>query len=81
MGPTVQVLEKLAGITAGSKYPQEEERKRWLHQVRPGITVATHVQEIADFLFYEDLRDVVLLGTSSGGMVIQKAAELALRTS
>jgi pimeloyl-ACP methyl ester carboxylesterase len=47
------------------------------HQVRPGITVATHAQEIADFLFYEDLRDVVLAGTSSGGMVILKAAELA----
>ncbi len=47
------------------------------HQVRPGITVATHAQEIADFLFYEDLREVVLAGTSSGGMVILKAAELA----
>jgi pimeloyl-ACP methyl ester carboxylesterase len=47
------------------------------HQVRPGITVATHAQEIADFLFYEDLREVVLVGTSSGGMVILKAAELA----
>ena len=47
------------------------------HQVRPGITVATHAQEIADFLFYEDMRDVVLVGTSAGGMVIAKAAELA----
>src|ERR1044071_831676 len=47
------------------------------HQVRPGITVATHAQEIADFLFYEDLRDVALIGTSSGGMVVQKACELA----
>jgi pimeloyl-ACP methyl ester carboxylesterase len=47
------------------------------HQVRPGITVATHAQEIADFLFYEDLHDIVLAGTSAGGMVILKAAELA----
>ena len=47
------------------------------HQVRPGITVTTHAQEIADLLFYEDLHDVVLAGTSSGGMVITKAAELA----
>src|SRR3954468_19369451 len=47
------------------------------HQVRPGITVETHAREIADFLFYEDLREVVLAGTSSGGMVIMKAAELA----
>ena len=47
------------------------------HLVRPGITVATHAAEIAQFLFYEDLRDVVLVGTSSGGMVIVKAAEQA----
>jgi pimeloyl-ACP methyl ester carboxylesterase len=46
-------------------------------QVRPGITVATHAEEIARLLFYEDLTGVVLAGTSSGGMVICKAAELA----
>jgi len=28
-------------------------------------------------LFYEDLQDVVLVGTSAGGMVLCKAAELA----
>lgn len=47
------------------------------HAVRPGITVATHADEIAQFLVYEDLRDVVLAGTSAGGMVILKAAEQA----
>jgi pimeloyl-ACP methyl ester carboxylesterase len=47
------------------------------HLVRGGITVGTHAQEIAQLLFFEDLSDVVLVGTSSGGMVIQKAAELA----
>jgi pimeloyl-ACP methyl ester carboxylesterase len=47
------------------------------HLVRAGITVATHAQEIAQLLFYEDLRDVVLVGTSAGGMVIVKAAEQA----
>src|SRR4029450_10418522 len=47
------------------------------HLVRPGITVATHAQEIAQLMFYEDLERVVLVGTSSGGMVICKAAELA----
>jgi pimeloyl-ACP methyl ester carboxylesterase len=47
------------------------------HLVRPGITVGTHAREVADLLFYEDLTDVVLVGTSSGGMVIVKAAELA----
>lgn len=45
------------------------------HLIRPGITVATQAQEVAQLLFYEDLRDVLLVGTSSGGMVICKAAE------
>jgi pimeloyl-ACP methyl ester carboxylesterase len=44
------------------------------HAVRPGITVGAHAREVAGFLFYEDLRNVVLVGTSSGGMVIVKAA-------
>src|SRR6266852_9058009 len=47
------------------------------HLVRPGITVGTHAQEIAQLLFYEDLQQVVLVGTSSGGMVTCRAAELA----
>jgi pimeloyl-ACP methyl ester carboxylesterase len=48
------------------------ERKRSL---RPGITTETQAGEIADLLFYEDLRDVVMVGTSSGGMVLCRAAE------
>ena len=47
------------------------------HTIRPGITVTTHAREVAGLLFYEDLSNVILAGTSSGGMVIQKAAELA----
>ena len=46
-------------------------------QIRPGITVGTHAREVAQLLFYEDLHNVVLVGTSCGGMVICKAAELA----
>ena len=45
--------------------------------LRPGITTETHGAEIADLLFFEDLRDVVLVGTSSGGMVVCSAAERA----
>ncbi len=44
--------------------------------VRPGITTETHAEEIAQLLFYEDLREVVLVGTSSGGMVVCRVAEL-----
>ena len=47
------------------------------HQVRNGITTETHGDEIANLLFYEDIKDAVLVGTSCGGMVMAKAAELA----
>ena len=47
------------------------------HQLRPGITVETQAQEIAELMFYEDLHDVVFTGTSSGGMVLCRAAEMA----
>src|SRR5437868_4877017 len=44
--------------------------------VRPGITTETQADEVAQLLFYEDLKDVVLVGTSSGGMVQCRVAEL-----
>ncbi len=47
------------------------------HALRPGINTETHGTEIAELLFFEDLHEVVLVGTSSGGMVLCKAAELA----
>ena len=47
------------------------------HSLRPGITTAAHATEVADLLFYNDLRDVTLAGTSAGGMVICRTAELA----
>ena len=46
-------------------------------QVRAGISTESHAAEIAGLLFYEDLRDVVLVGTSTGGMVLCRAAEEA----
>lgn len=45
--------------------------------LRPGITTETHAAEIAALLYYEDLHAVTLVGTSSGGMVVCRAAELA----
>ena len=47
------------------------------HLARHGITVTIQAQEVAQLLFYEDLQEVVLVGTSSGGMVLCKTAELA----
>ena len=45
-------------------------------QMRPGITTETQADEVAQLMFYEDLKDVVLVGTSYGGMVACRAAEL-----
>jgi pimeloyl-ACP methyl ester carboxylesterase len=47
------------------------------HALRPGISTETHGAEIAELLMFEDLHDVVLVGTSSGGMVVCNAAERA----
>ncbi|HZT06465.1 MAG TPA: alpha/beta hydrolase [Chloroflexota bacterium] len=47
------------------------------HALRPEITLDTQGAEVARLMFYEDLSDVILVGTSSGGMVIARAAELA----
>jgi pimeloyl-ACP methyl ester carboxylesterase len=45
-------------------------------QVRAGIDTESQADEIAQLLFYEDLENVVLVGTSSGGMVLCRVAEL-----
>ncbi|MES2713692.1 MAG: alpha/beta hydrolase [Pseudomonadota bacterium] len=47
------------------------------HALRPGITTETHAAELAALLFHEDLRDVIACGTSTGGMVLARLAELA----
>ena len=46
------------------------------YQLHSRITTESHAQEIANLLFFEDLKDVVLVGTSTGGMVMAKVAEL-----
>jgi pimeloyl-ACP methyl ester carboxylesterase len=50
------------------------ERRR---NLRDDLTLRDHGAEIADLFFYEDLTDIVLVGTSIGGMVAAQAAELA----
>ena len=45
--------------------------------IRPGITITTQAEEISGFLHFQDLTDVVLVGTSTGGLVTCKTAELS----
>uniref|UniRef100_UPI0008321217 alpha/beta hydrolase n=1 Tax=Nocardia miyunensis TaxID=282684 RepID=UPI0008321217 len=43
-----------------------------------GIGLETHIQDVASLLHYEDLREVILVGHSYGGMVITGAADRAV---
>ncbi len=47
------------------------------HLASPGIDLDTHVQDVLNVIHYEDLRDIVLLGHSYGGMVATGVADRA----
>ena len=46
-----------------------------VHLASPEIDLETHILDIVNVLRYEDLHDVVLVGSSGGGMVITGVAE------
>jgi hypothetical protein len=39
------------------------------HLAHPGIVMPTHIDDVASVLIYDDLREVILAGTSSSGAV------------
>src|SRR6201995_3172951 len=45
------------------------------HALRPGIDTESQAAEVSELLFFEDLHDIVLVGTSCGGMVAARVAE------
>ncbi len=45
------------------------------HLISPILDLDTHIQDIVNVLHYEDLHDVVLVGSSYGGMVITGVAD------
>jgi pimeloyl-ACP methyl ester carboxylesterase len=47
------------------------------HLARPEIDLETHITDVVNVLVYEDVRDVVLIGHSYGGMVATGAADRA----
>jgi pimeloyl-ACP methyl ester carboxylesterase len=47
------------------------------HLAHPAIDLETHIEDILNVIKYEDLRDVVLLGHSYGGMVATGVADRA----
>jgi pimeloyl-ACP methyl ester carboxylesterase len=48
------------------------------HLLGPAINLDTHIEDVVNLLFHEDLRDVYLAGHSYGGMVITGVADRAL---
>ena len=48
------------------------------HLAHRGIDLEAHIEDLLAVMLYEDLRDVVLVGHSYGGMVATGAAERAL---
>src|SRR6516162_7389377 len=47
------------------------------HLVGPEVDLDTHIRDITALLHYEDLREVILVGHSYGGMVVTGAADRA----
>src|ERR1700710_180007 len=47
------------------------------HLANPSIDLETHIADILNVIKYEDLRDIVLLGHSYGGMVATGVADRA----
>jgi len=47
------------------------------HLANPGIDLETHIQDILNVIEYEDLRNIVLIGHSYGGMVATGVADRA----
>lgn len=43
------------------------------HLASPQVTLSTHIQDVVNVVWYEDLTDIVLLGFSYGGMVVTGA--------
>ena len=49
----------------------------WSHVVSPSVDLDVHIDDVVRLLHYWDLRDVVLVGHSYGGMVITGAGDRA----
>ena len=45
------------------------------HLATPDVDLDTHITDVANLLRYEDLRDVVLVGHSYGGLVVTGVAD------
>jgi pimeloyl-ACP methyl ester carboxylesterase len=47
------------------------------HLASPSVDLETHITDVVNLLFYEDLAEVILVGWSYGGMIVAGAADRA----
>jgi len=45
------------------------------HLATPEVNLSTHIQDVSNAIWYEDLSDIILVGHSYGGMVVTGVAE------
>src|SRR3982074_1404641 len=45
------------------------------HLATPAVNLSTHVEDVCNAIWYEDLNDIILVGHSYGGMVVTGVAE------
>lgn len=55
--------------------PQLTGQGERVHLARPDIGLNTHIDDVVNTILYEDLRDIILVGHSYGGMVISGVAD------
>ena len=46
-----------------------------VHLASPAVNLETHILDVANVLYYENMHDVILVGLSAGGMAITGVAE------
>ena len=65
------------GSRASAGHPDYTGLGERAHTAGPSIDLETHIQDILNVIKYEDLRDIVLVGHSYGGMVATGVADRA----
>lgn len=72
--PVARLLQKAGHIVYAPSLTGLGERS---HLVSADIDLDTHIHDVTQLLFFEDLRDVIIVGHSYGGMVITGVADRA----
>ena len=73
--PVVRLLQAAGHIVYSPSLPGMGEHS---HQRHPDIDLDAHIDDVVNLLFYEDLRDAIIVGHSYGGMVITGVADRAV---